>query len=595
MQFKHIIHIKFCHSCLVRYYFLCLLILSFSLYPSEKTFAQGLRDGVLGIEGWLYNDNDEPIRRADISVMQNNIVIMETRTNRRGNFSIELPIDNDYVAIFSADGYASKRIRFDTRLPDDFSGFNTFYFEFLVELFPAVDGVDYSLLEQPFIEISYLNDKEEFFFDEEVTKEAVAEVEELKQYTYKAIEYIDEYNIIIEKADEYFANSDFNNAILEYEKALKLLSKQKYPKQQIENILAIMEPSEELIDDYTEFVADIEEIHDDYFEAEYEETADVIIEASEKATDDFTEVVADVEEAPVEYIEQEYKETADAVDETTTDSIPEHLATEEKDELIEAPKEKVADIIPDDSIVDKEFHYRPTSFEQLQAHFNFASYKLSDEALIQIDNAIKILKENPDSNLVISGHTDIRGNAIFNFYLSQLRTFEVYNYCISKGVNPDRMVTLAYGQNKPLLLNAKSESEHRKNRRVDLEFVDNETIKSIVANKPQITYRHLNDLSNEYSFSNGVEFMVQFIAAKNPVGKSFFNMLLQNYPEVNIVYYHDSDKFHRYLAGKFNTVDEAVNAALKMRSIGYDTYIVAFNNGERLPVSEARNILSENK
>jgi outer membrane protein OmpA-like peptidoglycan-associated protein len=69
--------------------------------------------------------------------------------------------------------------------------------------------------------------------------------------------------------------------------------------------------------------------------------------------------------------------------------------------------------------------------------------------------------------LTITGHTDSRGSAQHNLDLSQRRAQAVFDYFVSKDVNPARLVAQGKGQTEPAATNV-NEGGRRKNRRVEI-------------------------------------------------------------------------------------------------------------------------------
>lgn len=108
--------------------------------------------------------------------------------------------------------------------------------------------------------------------------------------------------------------------------------------------------------------------------------------------------------------------------------------------------------------------------EAVQAVFNnlvFDSGKSSiktssdDELLV----LAKILKENPELLLTISGHTDNIGEDEANMQLSKDRAFAVRDRLVSLGVEANRLTAMYYGETKPAATN-ETETGRQINRRV---------------------------------------------------------------------------------------------------------------------------------
>jgi outer membrane protein OmpA-like peptidoglycan-associated protein len=80
--------------------------------------------------------------------------------------------------------------------------------------------------------------------------------------------------------------------------------------------------------------------------------------------------------------------------------------------------------------------------------------------------AYNTLVNNPDIEVEISGHTDSRGSNQKNQVLSEQRANAVKDWLVSKGINPNRITTIGYGEDKPIAPND-SEENMRKNRRIE--------------------------------------------------------------------------------------------------------------------------------
>ncbi len=89
-----------------------------------------------------------------------------------------------------------------------------------------------------------------------------------------------------------------------------------------------------------------------------------------------------------------------------------------------------------------------------------------------IEYAIDILYANPESRIVLTGHTDNEGNEVQNMILSARRTAVVKRYLETHGIKPDRIRIVNYGETMPLANNFSAEGRAR-NRRVEINIVRN--------------------------------------------------------------------------------------------------------------------------
>ena len=84
-----------------------------------------------------------------------------------------------------------------------------------------------------------------------------------------------------------------------------------------------------------------------------------------------------------------------------------------------------------------------------------------------VDNLVSVMKQYPDLNVVIEGHTDSVGSAAYNKKLSQRRADAVNTYMVKKGgIDAKRLTAKGFGLEKPVASNATKEGK-AKNRRVE--------------------------------------------------------------------------------------------------------------------------------
>ncbi|MCU0445759.1 MAG: OmpA family protein [Microscillaceae bacterium] len=86
-----------------------------------------------------------------------------------------------------------------------------------------------------------------------------------------------------------------------------------------------------------------------------------------------------------------------------------------------------------------------------------------------LDELVKLLKEYPDANIALAGHTDSDGDDDSNLQLSKDRAKAVGDYLIEKGIAPDRISSTGYGETKPIDTNATPQGK-AKNRRVEMKL-----------------------------------------------------------------------------------------------------------------------------
>ncbi|HZB25283.1 MAG TPA: OmpA family protein [Vicinamibacterales bacterium] len=100
-------------------------------------------------------------------------------------------------------------------------------------------------------------------------------------------------------------------------------------------------------------------------------------------------------------------------------------------------------------------------------HFDFDRYSLRPEATRALDEAIKTMQSNAELRLEIEGHTCNIGTAEYNLALGERRAAAVREYLAGRGIGPDRLRTVSYGEERPKHDNAREETR-RLNRRAAL-------------------------------------------------------------------------------------------------------------------------------
>jgi outer membrane protein OmpA-like peptidoglycan-associated protein len=85
----------------------------------------------------------------------------------------------------------------------------------------------------------------------------------------------------------------------------------------------------------------------------------------------------------------------------------------------------------------------------------------------QLNEVVKVLKEDPSLFLDIKGHTDNVGKSETNQKLSQQRADAVKAYMVKKGIDASRLASTGYGDTQPIAPNATA-AGRQKNRRVEM-------------------------------------------------------------------------------------------------------------------------------
>ncbi|RMH93817.1 OmpA family protein [Lysobacter pythonis] len=103
----------------------------------------------------------------------------------------------------------------------------------------------------------------------------------------------------------------------------------------------------------------------------------------------------------------------------------------------------------------------------LQVNFATDKTDILPESMPQIEQVAALLKEDPQLELDINGHTDSTGDKIHNLKLSEGRARSVLATLETKGIDASRLGAKGYGDTQPVADNTTEEGK-AKNRRVEL-------------------------------------------------------------------------------------------------------------------------------
>ncbi len=112
-----------------------------------------------------------------------------------------------------------------------------------------------------------------------------------------------------------------------------------------------------------------------------------------------------------------------------------------------------------------------------QLLFDFGKTDLKESNKSDLQRFAETLKEYPETDLLIVGHTDDVGSESFNKKLSRQRAGAVSSYLGNLGVSSSRLRIEGHGELQPTTSND-TESNRSQNRRVEIAIYANEKMKS---------------------------------------------------------------------------------------------------------------------
>jgi len=102
--------------------------------------------------------------------------------------------------------------------------------------------------------------------------------------------------------------------------------------------------------------------------------------------------------------------------------------------------------------------------------FDFNKASLRPESKTELENLIKLMNDNPNIKIEISGHADNIGSSAYNQKLSESRAKAVVDYLIEHGIERSRLSHMGYGFDKPIAPND-TEEGRQINRRVEFKII----------------------------------------------------------------------------------------------------------------------------
>lgn len=104
------------------------------------------------------------------------------------------------------------------------------------------------------------------------------------------------------------------------------------------------------------------------------------------------------------------------------------------------------------------------------------SSTLEAQAKTSISKLSVILNKYPDTNILVTGHTDSDGKEEYNQTLSEKRAKAVSNYSMLQGISSSRLSIVGLGETEPVASNDTVDGK-RLNRRVEIAVFANEDLK----------------------------------------------------------------------------------------------------------------------
>jgi len=99
--------------------------------------------------------------------------------------------------------------------------------------------------------------------------------------------------------------------------------------------------------------------------------------------------------------------------------------------------------------------------------FDFDSADIKETFKPRLDKIAALLRDHPQVQVYVDGHTDTAGPAEYNMQLSKRRAQAVADYLAAKGVDPSRMTVRGFGETR-LAVPTPDNTPEPRNRRVEI-------------------------------------------------------------------------------------------------------------------------------
>jgi tetratricopeptide (TPR) repeat protein len=174
----------------------------------------------------------EPLSRATANLYEGSNKVKSIQTGADGSFSFRLDVNKQYIIEVEKDGLISKRISFNTQMPDEEKG--VWMNEFSMGLLKSCNGVDYSVLNDPVDRVSFDPKRREFISDKDYVTKMRPRIEGLLMRNDQCM--LTTYESQVKKGDQLAARKNYQEAVVAYQEALKIYPSEGYPAKQISEI-----------------------------------------------------------------------------------------------------------------------------------------------------------------------------------------------------------------------------------------------------------------------------------------------------------------------------------------------------------------------
>jgi len=567
---------------------------------------------VVRVVSWVLDERDRPLVNALVYVYENDRQVDVVEANRRGRVIVDMEVNSNYVIEITAPGKVPKKFSFNTFIPQSMSGARGIGFEFVMDLFDNYPGLELELFDRVLLNFHFDPAAQGFSFDQDEYEAVFSEIEEAKVYIAELYNKKEEYDELVKRADRLYQEDKLEEALGLYKQAvdLDIPKETRAPDQVIAVSRKLGIPTEEDILQYEELIAKADNKFDNNeFEVAAGYYRDALAVIPDKAypvdrinecerlitemaiAEKAAEVAAEPEPEPLEEVIAEAK----PVDTIVAEEKPKEKTVTEPEIIketvvLEDEAEKIAEVVEKEPV---ETVKEPAVTEEEPDHVKisapkevFRRWSLTREQIDMVNEIAQRLQSDPNANLIIHSYVKRDNDKPYNFYLSKKQSTAVISRLLEKGVDINRLYQVSY-------IDAPGPNNASGNEDLQFELKYDQEFYSLVKNSHKNSLLYLDDLNSKAQFNSQVEFLVQFVAALNPVTPDYYKTIKEQLPEKKIYYYYGEKRMHHYSVGGISSLPNALEIHRDLRKLGYDTYIIALLDGNRVLTTEISELLNK--
>ena len=151
--------------------FICVPLLSFGggqdtsliVDKSKKEYLE--MRGVVKISKAFEKGEEIQLENAEIFIYSDTTIqfLLKVVTEKKGKCEFRLPLDRKLYILVTKEGFVSKKIEVNTKVPKEKKA--AFIFPFSLDIFEKIDGLDVSILNKPIAKVNYSINKDQFDYD----------------------------------------------------------------------------------------------------------------------------------------------------------------------------------------------------------------------------------------------------------------------------------------------------------------------------------------------------------------------------------------------------------------------------------------------